>query len=52
MEYVILKSYDGKLVRVPTEKKEEYIKKQEQIKRYIKDGKTKDEIRKLVDINE
>ena len=38
MEYVIVKSYDGKLVRVPVEKKDKYLQAQEKIKRE-KEGK-------------
>lgn len=35
MEYVTLKSYDGKMVRVPLEKKDEYIRNQKLIKMYL-----------------
>ena len=48
MEYVTLKSYDGSLVRVPFDKKEEYIKTQEEIKELLNNGKSIDEILKLL----
>ena len=48
MEYVTLKSYDGTLVRVSFDKKEEYIKTQEKIKELLNNGKTIDEILKLL----
>lgn len=50
-EYVILKSYDNKLVRVPILKKDEYLKTQEYIKHLLKQGKTKEEIFKLLEAN-
>ena len=46
--YVTLKSYDGKLVRVPEEKKEEYLRKQEMIKLYLDEGKTIEEIKEIL----
>ena len=47
MEYITLKSYDGKMVRVPIEKKEEYIRNQEKIKIYLEQGKTIEEIKEI-----
>ena len=46
--YVTLKSYDGKLVRVPEEKKKEYIRNQEKIKVYLSKGKTMEEVKELL----
>ena len=46
--YVTLKSYDGKLVRVPEDKKEEYIRNQERIKAYLNEGKSFEEIKELL----
>ena len=48
MEYVTLESYDGKMVRVPVDKKAEYIKTQQKIRVYIEEGKTKEEIKELL----
>lgn len=48
MEYVTLKSYDGKMVRVPLEKKDEYIRNQKLIKMYLEQGKGIDEIKELI----
>ena len=48
MDYVTLKSYDGKLVRVPEEKKEEYLKNQERIKMYLDEGKGIEEIKEIL----
>lgn len=48
MEYVILPSYDGKMVRVPIDKKDEYIENQNKIKELLSKGKTKEEILKLI----
>ncbi len=45
---ITVKSYDGKLVRIPEEKKEEYEENQRRIKMYLERGKTKEEIRKLI----
>ena len=45
---VIVKSYDGKLVRIPLSKKEEYLKKQEEIKFLLKSGKSKEEVLKII----
>ena len=48
MEYVTLKSYDGKMVRVPLEKKDEYIRNQKLIKMYIEEGKGIEEIKEIL----
>ena len=48
MENVTLKSYDGKKVRVPLEKKEEYIRNQKLIKMYLEQGKGIDEIKEIL----
>lgn len=48
MEYVMLMSYDGKMVRVPLEKKEEYLKNQKKIKSLIDKGKSIDEIKEIL----
>lgn len=48
MNYVTVKSYNGKLVRVPLERKEEYIENQNKINLYLREGKTIEEIRELL----
>ena len=48
MEYVMLKSYDDKIVRVPIEKKEEYEQTQIMIKKYIESGKKVEEIKNIL----
>ncbi len=45
---ITVTSYDGKLVRIPEEKREEYERRQRLIKQYIKQGKTKAEIREIL----
>ena len=45
---ITVKSYDGKMVRIPEEKKEEYERNQKLIKMYIEQGKTKKEIKELL----
>lgn len=45
---ITLQSYDGKLVRIPEEMKDEYIRNQDKIKRYLEQGKTKEEIKELL----
>ena len=45
---ITLKSYDGKLVRVPEEKKEEYLRNQERIKMYLAEGKSIEEIKEIL----
>ena len=45
---ITVKSYDGKMVRIPEDKKEEYIRNQELIKMYLNQGKTIDEIKEIL----
>ena len=45
---ITVKSYDGKLVTIPEEKKDEYEKNQRKIKMYLEQGKTKEEIKELL----
>ncbi len=45
---ITVKSYDGKMVSIPEEKKEEYERKQRLIKMYIEQGKTKQEIKEIL----
>ena len=45
---VIVRSYDGKLVSVPIDKKDEYLKLQDQIKMLINSGKTKEEVLRII----
>lgn len=45
---VLVETYDGKMINVPREKKEEYLRKQEEIKKLLKEGKTIAEIKKLL----
>lgn len=47
-DIVTVKSYDGKLVRVPLSKKEEYLNKQKEIKRLLDSGKTKEEVLRII----
>ena len=47
-DIVTVKSYDGKLVRVPLNKKEEYLNKQKEIKRLLDSGKTKEEVLRII----
>lgn len=47
-EKVIVKSYDGKLVSVPLSKKEEYLNIQKEIKRLLDNGKTKEEVLRII----
>ncbi len=47
-EKVIVKSYDGKLVSVPLDKKEEYLKVQKEIKELLDSGKSKEEVLKII----
>lgn len=46
--YVSLKSYNDKIVRVPVNKKDEYLKNQARIKKYLEDGKSIREIIKIL----
>lgn len=45
---ITVKSYDGKMVTIPEEKKVEYERNQKLIKMYLEQGKTKDEIKELL----
>ena len=45
---ITVKSYNGKMVQIPEEKREEYLRNQEKIKRYLEEGKTKEEILDLM----
>ena len=47
-DLITLESYDGKLVKVPIEKKEEYIETQRRIKMYLQEGKTIEEIKDIL----
>lgn len=47
-DIVTVKSYDGKLVRVPLSKKEEYLNKQKEIKILLDSGKTKEEVLRII----
>lgn len=47
---ITVKSYDGRMVTIPEEKKNEYEKNQRLIKMYLKQGKTKEEIKELLKI--
>ena len=44
---ITVKSYDGKMVTIPEDEKEEYERNQKQIKMQLEQGKTKDEIKEL-----
>ena len=48
MEYITVTSYDGKMVRVPMDKKDEYIRTQKQIKMYLEQGKSIEEIKEIL----
>ena len=48
MKYVMVKSYDNKIVKIPEDKKEEYLNMQEKIKYLLKQGKTLEEIKELI----
>ena len=48
MSDITVKSFDGKMVRIPEEKREEYLRNQERIKRYLEQGKTKEEIKEIM----
>ena len=45
---ITVRSYDGKLVTIPEEEKEKYEKNQNLIKMYLEQGKTKEEIKKIL----
>ena len=46
--YITLKSYDGNLVKVPEDKKDEYLRNQERIKTYLSEGKSIEEIKEIL----
>ena len=46
---ITVKSYDGKMVNIPEENKEETERNQKLIKMYLEQVKTKEEIKKLLD---
>ena len=45
---ITVKSYDGKMVSIPEENREEYLRNQKRIKEMIKAGKTKEEIMEVL----
>ena len=45
---ITVKSYNGKMVSIDEDKKEEYLRNQERIKRYIKEGKTIEEVKEIM----
>ena len=45
---ITVKSYGGRMVTIPEEKKNEYEQNQRLIKMYLKQGKTKEEIKELL----
>ena len=45
---ITVKSYNGKMVRIDEDKKEEYLRNQERIKMYIEEGKTIEEIKEIM----
>lgn len=45
---ITIKSYNGKMVRIPEEKREEYEQNQRVIKMYLEQGKTKEEIEEML----
>ena len=49
---VTVKSYDGKIVRVPEEKVEEYLRNQKLIKKYVDEGLSIEEIKVLLKMKE
>ena len=48
MEYITVKSYDGKIVRIPAEKKDEYSTNQGKIELYLSEGKSIEEIKEIL----
>lgn len=48
MSDITVKSFDGKMVRISEEKREEYVRNQKKIKMYLEQGKTKEEIKELL----
>lgn len=51
MELVLVKSYDGTMVKVPKDKVKEYLNQQTLIKKYLKEGKSIAEIKILLKEN-
>lgn len=51
-EKVIVKSYDGKLVSIPIDKKEEYLRIQNEIKILLESGITKEEVIRIINERE
>ena len=45
---ITVKSYDGKMVSIPEEQKEEYERNQKLIQMYLEQGKTKQEIKEIL----
>ena len=48
MSDITVRSFDGKMVRIPEEKREEYLRNQKKIKMYMEQGKTKEEIMEMM----
>lgn len=48
MSDITVKSFDGKMVRIPEEKREEYLRNQKMIEMYLEQGKTKEEIKEIM----
>ena len=48
MELVLVRSYDGTVVKIPKDKAKEYLAKQALIKKYLEEGKSIAEIKKLL----
>ncbi len=48
MELVLVEAYDGTIVKVPKDKVKEYLAKQALIKKYLEEGKSLAEIKKIL----
>lgn len=48
MGEVLVEAYDGTIVRVPIDKKDEYLELQNKIKEYIKEGKSIKDIKNIL----
>ena len=48
MEYVTVKSFDNKIIKVPKDKKDVYLKNQEKIREIVNKGKSIEEILKIM----
>lgn len=48
MQSITVKSYDGKLVSIPLDKKDEYLNAQEEIKELLNSGKNMDEVLRII----